>query len=68
MELTQSFASKLPLALRYTKCLMKQAQRQELPDFLQTCANFQAICHHTDDHHEAVDVVLAKRKPNFKGS
>lgn len=68
LQLAQSIAEKPPQALRYTKRLMKQAQRQELPDFLESCANFQAICHNTEDHHEAVSAFLEKRKPHFKGS
>ena len=67
LQLARTIAAKPPLAVRYTKRLMKLAQQQALPDFLQTCANFQAICHHTEDHHEAVDAFLAKREPSYKG-
>jgi len=66
-ELAHSIAAKPPQALRFTKRLMKQAQRQELPDFLETCANFQAMAHHTEDHLEAVNAFLEKRAPRFKG-
>ena len=67
LRLAHTIAAKPPLAVRYTKRLMKLAQQQVLPDFLESCANFQAICHHTEDHHEAVDAFLAKRKPGYKG-
>jgi len=67
LQLARTIAAKPPLAVRYTKRLMKLAQQQALPDFLQTCASFQAICHHTEDHHEAVDAFLTRRKPSYKG-
>jgi enoyl-CoA hydratase/carnithine racemase len=47
--------------------MMKLAQRSELPDFLDLCATFQAMAHHTEDHHEAVDAFLEKRDPVYKG-
>lgn len=67
MKLATTIASKPPLAVRYTKRLMKQAQKQELPEFLESCANFQGICHNTDDHAEAVDAFLSKRTPTYTG-
>ncbi len=66
-QLAREIASKPPQAVRYTKRLLKLAQRQELGDFLQTCASFQAACHHTHDHLEAVNAFLEKRKPQFQG-
>lgn len=67
-KLAAQIAAKPPRAVRYTKRLMKLAQRQELGDFLQTCASFQAACHHTDDHLEAVNAFLEKRTPDYQGS
>ena len=66
-KLARSYASKPPIALRQTKRLMKTAQRQELGDFLDLCADVQAQCHHSDDHHEAVSAFLEKRPGVFKG-
>ena len=62
-----TMASKPPQALRYAKRLMKMAQRQELPDFLDFCATVQGICHNTEDHLEAVNAFLEKRPPTYKG-
>ena len=66
-ELAGRIAAKPPQAVRLTKRLMKLAQRSELPDFLETCASFQAMAHHTADHQEAVSAFLEKREGRYKG-
>lgn len=66
-ELAQRIASKPPQALRLTKRLMKAAQRQALPDFLDLCATFQGMCHNTQDHMEAVNAFVEKRPGQYKG-
>ncbi|MFN2354538.1 MAG: enoyl-CoA hydratase-related protein [Desulfopila sp.] len=66
-ELASQMADKPPQALRLTKRLMKLAQRTELPDFLDLCASFQSMAHHTDDHMEAVCAFLEKRAPDYTG-
>ncbi len=67
MALANAMASRPPQALRYTKRMLKQAQRMELPDFLDLCATYQGICHNTEDHLEAVNAFLEKRQPDYKG-
>lgn len=67
-ELAGRIAAKPPQAVRLTKRLMKLAQRSELPDFLETCASFQALAHHTADHQEAVSAFLEKRDGRYSGS
>lgn len=67
MEMAQRMAAKPPQALRMTKRLLKAAQRQELPDFLDTCALMQGVCHNAEDHTEAVTAFLEKRPGHFKG-
>ncbi len=64
--LAAGIAAKPPQALRLTKRLMKTAQRQELPDFLDLCAVFQGICHNSADHLEAVSAFLDKRPAVFQ--
>ncbi len=66
-ELALQIATKPPLAVRLTKRMLKLAQRSELPDFLDLCACFQAMAHHTNDHLEAVSSFLDKRQAYFKG-
>ncbi|MAZ87041.1 MAG: enoyl-CoA hydratase [Cellvibrionaceae bacterium] len=57
--LAQEMASKPPHAVRMTKRLLKMAQRQQLPDFLDLCAVFQGVCHNNPDHMVAVEKMLA---------
>jgi enoyl-CoA hydratase/carnithine racemase len=66
-ELSGLIAAKPPQALRLTKRMMKLAQRTELPDFLDLCACYQSMAHHTADHLEAVNAFLEKRDPVFTG-
>ena len=65
--LAAQIAAKPPQALRLSKRLMKLAQRQELPDFLDLCACFQGMAHHTEDHLEAVNAFLEKRAGTYSG-
>lgn len=67
MELAAEYAAKPPGAVRLTKRLMKLAQRTELADFLEVCASFQAISHHTTDHGEAISAFLEKRDGSYTG-
>lgn len=68
MELAGRIAAKPPQALRLTKRILKLAQRSELPDFLDLCASFQAMAHHTADHQEAVSAFLEKRDARYSGA
>jgi enoyl-CoA hydratase/carnithine racemase len=67
LELARSVARQPPQALRYTKRLLKMAQRMELRDFLDLCATFQGICHNSCDHLEAVSAFLERREAKFLG-
>lgn len=60
-------ASKPPITLRHSKRLLKQAQRQELGDFLDVCADVQAQCHGTGDHALAMDAFFNKTPATYTG-
>jgi enoyl-CoA hydratase/carnithine racemase len=61
VDLAGQIAAKPPQAVRLTKRLLKAAQRQDLPDFLQLCACFQSMAHHTEEHRTAVDLFLERQ-------
>ncbi|MFT6550979.1 MAG: enoyl-CoA hydratase/carnithine racemase [Zhongshania marina] len=64
----KEYASKPPQALRATKRLLKLAQRQELGDFLEVCADVQSQCHQTEDHQRALKAFLDKTPAQFEGN
>lgn len=60
-------AAKPPRTVRTAKRLLRNAERMDLPDFLNTAAAYQALMHQTSDHQEAMDALLEKRKPVYSG-
>ncbi len=66
-KMAGKIAAKPPQAIRYAKRLLKLAQRQQLSEHLDACSAFQAICHKTEDHQEALQAFFDKRKGDFKG-
>lgn len=67
-ELARHVASRPTVAVRFLKILLRQTHDASLPEFLDTSAALQAICHNTEDHREAVAAFLEKRRPQpFKG-
>jgi len=66
-ELAARIAAKPPQAIRYAKRLLKLAQQQDLPEHLEICSSFQAICQKTDDHAEALAAFFEKRQGKFEG-
>jgi enoyl-CoA hydratase/carnithine racemase len=67
LELATDIAAKPPQALRLAKRLLKTAQQVEFEAALDLSAALQAICHYTDDHHEAVAAFVDRRAPRFQG-
>ncbi|MGV9733857.1 crotonase/enoyl-CoA hydratase family protein [Rhodococcus aetherivorans] len=67
-ELAARVAVNPPHALRMTKKLMREGQRQDLDSILELSAAFQALSHHTADHGEALSAFLERRTGNFTGN
>lgn len=66
-EIAGRIAAKSPLAVRYAKRLLKLSQKQNLEEHLDVCSAFQAICHKTEDHAEALAAFFEKRPGRFQG-
>jgi enoyl-CoA hydratase/carnithine racemase len=66
-ELAQQIAQNPPATVRATKRLLKIAQGMKLSDLLDESARVQAKMHASEDHMEAVNAFLEKRKPEFIG-
>ena len=56
-----------PDVLRMTKKLLREGQHSSLESLLELSAAMQALAHHTRDHQEAVNAMLARRAPVFTG-
>ena len=52
-------------SVRLTKRLLREGMRSPFETVLELSAVFQAVCHKTPDHSEAVDAFLEKRAPRF---
>ena len=66
-KLAGKIATKPPLAVRYAKRLLKLAQQQPIAEHLEICSTFQALCHKTADHAEALTAFFEKRPGKFTG-
>ncbi len=66
-EVAGEIAAKPPKILRMAKRLMYLSQHMTLPEVLELSAAYQALCHYTEDHQEALTAMLEKRKPFFRG-
>ena len=64
-DLAGRIAQNASHGLRLTKRLMREAIHSRLDTVLELSAAFQAICHKTPDHSEAVNAFLEKRAPRF---
>jgi enoyl-CoA hydratase/carnithine racemase len=66
-ELADKIAAQPAHALRMAKRLLYMGQSLTLRQLLEQSAAYQSLCHHTDDHMEALSAMFEKRKPEFKG-
>ncbi|GIH19522.1 crotonase/enoyl-CoA hydratase family protein [Rugosimonospora africana] len=64
-ELAGRIVANPPDVLRMTKKLIREGQHHTLGGHLELAAAYQAIAHHTEDHHEAVTALLDRRPAAF---
>ncbi len=63
----KSLAEKAPMALGFTKRILRAAENQTLSETLNLEAAYQTICSNSEDAKEAMKAFFEKRKPVFKG-
>jgi enoyl-CoA hydratase/carnithine racemase len=72
MQAAMSVARKIeqnpPHMVRMTRKLLREACGSRLESILELSAAMQALAHTTADHAEAVDAMLNRRTPSFKGA
>lgn len=68
LALAQMVAQFPPSAIRKTKRLIKDARDVSLTEHLDQAAIWQGVLQQMDDHREAIDAILEKRPPQFKGN
>ena len=66
-EIADSIAANPVHATRMAKRLLREGQHMQLGPLLEMAAAYQALSHHTEDHHEAIEAFLDKREPHFTG-
>ena len=67
-KLANKIAAQPPEASRRAKRLLRMSQNVPLQDALEMAASQQSMLQQLDDHREAIDALLEKRKPNYKNS
>lgn len=67
-QLAKKIADQPLEASRRAKRLLRMSQNVPLQDALEMAASQQSMLQQLDDHREAIDALLEKRKPNYKNS
>lgn len=67
VALAQRIAANPGHATRLAKRLLREGSEMKLAPLLEMAASYQALCHHTDDHHEAIAALMERRAPSFRG-
>ena len=67
MNVARKIEQNPPHVVRMTRKLLREAYGARLQSVLELSAAMQALAHTTSDHAEAVDAMLNRRTPNFRG-
>lgn len=62
LAMADLIGSKPAHSIRLAKRLLRQARSMDLDGFLELSAALQAVSHHTEAHHQALDDLMARRK------
>ena len=68
MELAKKIVNNPPEAIRRAKRLLRLSQNTNLNTALEMAASQQSLLQMTNDHKEAIQALIEKRKPEFKNS
>ena len=66
-QVAERIAGRPPQATRLTKKLLRRGVNATLEESMFQASAYQALCHFTDDHMEALNAMFEKRKPSFQG-
>ena len=64
-EMARRISANPAAVLRLTKRLLREGERSTLESLLELSASYQALAHQTEEHFEAVNAFIEKRKPRF---
>lgn len=64
-EMARRISANPAAVLRMTKRLLREGERSTLESLLELSASYQALAHQTEEHFEAVNAFIEKRKPRF---
>lgn len=67
LSLARQISAFPPKSIRLNKRLLRQSASVPLDTALDLAASFQAIVQHTHDHREAVEALLERRSPAYRG-
>jgi enoyl-CoA hydratase/carnithine racemase len=67
LETASLIAANPPATVRMAKRLLREQGHQSLPSHLELAAALQPLAQRSADHAEAVDAIIAKRRPVFTG-
>lgn len=68
VAVTRKIAKKPPEILRMAKRLIYKGQRSSMPDLTEPSATTQPLCHHGEDHMEALNAFFEKGRPRLRES
>ena len=66
-SIAELIAANPPATIRMAKRLLREQDQQSLPSHLELAGALQPLAQRSRDHHEAIEAMLARRRPTFTG-